>query len=112
VTADFQTNTSVIPRNVQWGFWLTPYAQAITGSPVSVGITTARVSGNLINSPYTLQAHSDLPSDYNFHGSMTYYQYIGQSGGGYLQPGDVINFYWTIDGAKGNGWADLMCQVP
>jgi len=43
---------------------------------------------------------------------MTYYQYIGQSGGGYLQPGDVINFYWTIDGAKGNGWADLMCQVP
>lgn len=106
----FQTNTTTIPRSVQWGFVFTPYGQSVVGPTVNVGITTARVNGNLINSPYPMRY--DYPSDYNFHGSMTNYQYQGQSGGGSLQPGDVINFYWTVQGVYGDGWTDVICQVP
>ena len=87
-----------------------PMDNPVVGPTVNVGITTARVNGNLINSPYPLRY--DYSSAYNFHGSMTNYQYQGQPGGGSLQPGDVINFYWTVQGIYGDGWTDAICQVP
>lgn len=49
---------------------------------------------------------------YNFHGSLSSYNYVGSSTKAYLQHGDILDLTFMIDGARGTDYTFVKCQVP
>ncbi|MFI5531300.1 hypothetical protein ACIA8O_22490 [Kitasatospora sp. NPDC051853] len=93
-----------------WSFKLSNASQSALGPTVTVTMPYAYVDGKAVNPPYG--PHTE-PNWYNFHGSMNGYQFIG-GGGGTIQTGNKLTFYWFLKGSTPNTAADryITCQVP
>lgn len=98
-TATVQVAKSGVYRTLQWGLVLNPRAQSQYGSTVTTKLSTARVAYSNINPPYT--PHTEKPN-YNFHGSLKNYQFLGKSGGGTLKAGDRVFLVFTLQGSNGS----------
>ncbi|MET8630147.1 hypothetical protein ABZW30_41620 [Kitasatospora sp. NPDC004669] len=94
-----------------WSFKLSNTAKAALGPAVTVTMPYSYVNGRAINPPY--HPHTE-PNWYNFHGSLNSYQFIGGGGGGTIQTGSKVTFYWFLKGSKPNTAADryITCQIP
>jgi hypothetical protein len=107
------TSTVTIQRapdgTLAWGFRLSRKAMALLGPVVTVSMPFALVNGRPIAPPYAPHTEENT---YNFHSSMNNYQFIG-GGGGALQTGDLVAFYWGMRGTTDTAAFHFMiCQVP
>ncbi|MGW4423346.1 hypothetical protein [Streptosporangium sp. NPDC004631] len=93
-----------------WGFWFTTQAKAALGPVATVSMPFSYVNGRSINPPYRPHTQS---SGYNFHGSLRNYQFTG-GGGGTIQTGNNVTFYWYAVGSRPGSAADryITCKVP
>jgi hypothetical protein len=95
--------------SLAWGFRLSNQAMSLLGPIVTVTMPFALVNGRPIAPPYGPHTRENT---YNFHSSMNNYQFIG-GGGGALQTGDQVTFYWLIKGSTDTGaYRFIVCQVP
>ncbi|MEU6974136.1 hypothetical protein AB0A71_41775 [Kitasatospora aureofaciens] len=93
-----------------WSFKLSNAAKSALGPVVTVTMPFSYVNGRAINPPYG--PHTQ-PNWYNYHGSLNSFQFIG-GGGGTIQTGNKVTFYWYLKGSKPRTAADryITCQVP
>ncbi|MFJ7661302.1 hypothetical protein ACIQXW_02770 [Lysinibacillus sp. NPDC097162] len=74
-------------RSIAWGLVINEEARIKYGPKVRVTLNRSRVNFYAINPPYKTPIQAP---DYNFHGHLKNYQFIGQPGGGILKKGDRI----------------------
>ncbi|MEV5142051.1 hypothetical protein AB0K71_05300 [Streptomyces syringium] len=93
-----------------WSFKLSNQSRAALGPTVNVSMPYSYLNGKAINPPYG--PHTE-PNWYNFHGSLNKYQFVG-GGGGSIQTGNKVTFYWFLKGSKPNTAANryITCQIP
>ncbi|MEU4113452.1 hypothetical protein AB0F71_02995 [Kitasatospora sp. NPDC028055] len=93
-----------------WSFKLSNAAKSALGPVVTVTMPFSYVNGKAVNPPY--HPHTE-PNWYNYHGSLNRFQFIG-GGGGSIQTGDKVTFYWFLKGSKPGTAADryITCRVP
>jgi hypothetical protein len=92
-----------------WGFKLSNQARALLGPVVTVTMPYSYVNGRPISPPYSPHMEENT---YNFHSSMNHYRLIG-GGGGSLQTGDRVTFFWLIRGSTDTAaYRLILCQVP
>ena len=94
---------------LDWNFLLTTTARWALGDYVNVWIDRAYVNGREITSPYG--PHYEV-NTYDWHASLNNYNWKGSAGGGTIQTGDRITFYWTLMGDDGAGSAYVDCTLP
>jgi hypothetical protein len=94
---------------LDWNFVLTPLAKLAFGPYLTVQIDRAYINGREITSPYG--PHFEV-NTYDFHASMTRYNWKGSSGGGTIRTGDQLAMYWSLSSDTAYGQAAIVCTIP
>lgn len=94
---------------LNFGFRLSPSSRLLLGDVVSGFMIESSVQYWKINPPYA--PHKNLPSSYDFHGSIYKYARRGSSGSFELQAGDKIKFTWIVTGTGAKSRAVVVRAV-